>query len=293
MAKRESGDRPRFYYGGFSSPRFTQMPNDLVDTLMPELSEAELKVLLYIVRRTFGFGKNADAISLTQMIEGIRTREGKVLDRGTGVSRSSVRRGVAGLEEKGIIVIRKVKSDEGDYETNVYSLRFRHNQIEPEAVLNSNHPAQGVVSPQNDPGFNLEPGVGPNQNPQEIEEQKKDRQETEVEHSKPANPQFDEIGARMTLLPFVEDFAREFNDQAPLRSSVSRMVNLYRDSGLGEEEFIDVMYKARARTKEYASSIKSEAVNSGPWKTKARMAYFYTVVKDMAGVKAGEGDTNA
>ena len=36
----------------------------LFDELLPYLSEAELKVLLYIVRRTFGFKKEADAISV-------------------------------------------------------------------------------------------------------------------------------------------------------------------------------------------------------------------------------------
>nr|MDP9472985.1 replication protein [Chloroflexota bacterium] len=55
--------------------------------LMPQLSDAELRVLLYIVRRTFGFKREADAISLSQMVSGITTREGQVLDRGTGLSK--------------------------------------------------------------------------------------------------------------------------------------------------------------------------------------------------------------
>lgn len=98
MAKGEG--KPKFYYEGFSAPQFTQLPNAVTDILMPELSEAELKVLLYIIRRTFGFGKNADAISLNQMIDGITTRDGRVLDRGTGLSRSSVRRVWPGSRRK-------------------------------------------------------------------------------------------------------------------------------------------------------------------------------------------------
>lgn len=40
-----------FKFRGFESPAFTQMPNAIVDELLPELNEGELKVLLYIVRR--------------------------------------------------------------------------------------------------------------------------------------------------------------------------------------------------------------------------------------------------
>jgi hypothetical protein len=42
-------------FKGFLSPRYTQVPDELFDELMAYLSGAELKVLLYIIRRTFGF----------------------------------------------------------------------------------------------------------------------------------------------------------------------------------------------------------------------------------------------
>src|ERR671917_470428 len=45
-------------FKGFLSPRYTQVPNELFDELMVHLSGAELKVLLYVIRRTFGFEKN-------------------------------------------------------------------------------------------------------------------------------------------------------------------------------------------------------------------------------------------
>jgi hypothetical protein len=73
-----------YVFQGFTSPTYTQVPDELFDELMPRLSESELKVLLYVVRRTFGFKKSADDISLKQMVEGIRTRDGRQLDNGTG-----------------------------------------------------------------------------------------------------------------------------------------------------------------------------------------------------------------
>jgi hypothetical protein len=63
-----------YHFGGFQSPAFTQMPNAVVDELLPELNEGELKVLLYIVRRTFGFQRDSDDISIKQLVEGITTR---------------------------------------------------------------------------------------------------------------------------------------------------------------------------------------------------------------------------
>ncbi len=114
-----------FFYIGFVSPNTTPVPDDVFDVIAPELTEAELRVLLYIVRRTFGFNRERDAISLSQMVDGIRTKDGRVLDRGTGMSRRGVMGGCAGLTEKGIITVEKRLAEQGDNEINIYSLRFR------------------------------------------------------------------------------------------------------------------------------------------------------------------------
>ena len=79
--------RDLFHFQGFRSPRYTQVPDEVFDEFMPHLSGAELKVLLYIIRRTFGFKKESDNISLQQLLHGITTAEGTVLDRGTGLSK--------------------------------------------------------------------------------------------------------------------------------------------------------------------------------------------------------------
>ena len=54
-------------FPGYTSPNYTQVPDELFDRQLPDLSGAELKVLLYIMRRTFGFKKDADNISLNQI----------------------------------------------------------------------------------------------------------------------------------------------------------------------------------------------------------------------------------
>ncbi len=110
--------------------------------------------------------------------------------------------------------------------------------------------------------------------------------EREVEASKlrPAQAEFvdryDE--ARLTLLPYVEDFARDLGDQAPLAASVSRVVGIYKRSGLGLEPFTQRLYQARAITKERTGSIRAEAAAGGPWAKKPKMAYFFAVLEDLA-----------
>ena len=112
-------------YLGFGDPTYTPFPDDIVDLLLPHLNGAELKVLLYICRRTYGFKKQFDAISLSQMVRGITTKEGKVLDSGTGLGKTSVVRALTSLEEKGIILRDRNRSSQKGDEATTYSLRRR------------------------------------------------------------------------------------------------------------------------------------------------------------------------
>lgn len=73
-------------FHGFARPTYTPVPDELFDELLTRLNGAELKTLLYIARRTFGFKRDSDNISLSQMLKGITTKDGRRLDGGTGVS---------------------------------------------------------------------------------------------------------------------------------------------------------------------------------------------------------------
>ena len=120
-------------FKGYHVPNYTQTPNEIFDKFLSKLSHAELKVLLYIVRRTFGFHKEykGDAISLSQICKGIikkdkETGEIKVLDEGTGLSKKSVLSAIKSLEEKGhIIVWRGRITKAGDKDSNWYRLNLK------------------------------------------------------------------------------------------------------------------------------------------------------------------------
>jgi phage replication O-like protein O len=112
-------------FPGFQFPTTTPVPDEVFDVLMPQLSGAELKVLLYICRRTFGFKKASDSISLSQIAHGITTRVGRVLDGGTGLCKRHVIRALKVLEKKNIIRVTRTVDETGLNEVNTYSLNIR------------------------------------------------------------------------------------------------------------------------------------------------------------------------
>ena len=79
----------------------------ILERYWADLTGAEQKCLDYIIRRTFGWHKTWDNIGLEQFQNGVG---GTSKDRGTGLSRSSVRRALKGLEQKGFIAIERRKN---------------------------------------------------------------------------------------------------------------------------------------------------------------------------------------
>ena len=77
-----------------SEPTYTQTPNDLFDHWLPHLGEIELKVLLVIMRKTFGWHKAdlRDRISISQ------------LEKLTGSTPSNILKAVNFLVSKGLIL---------------------------------------------------------------------------------------------------------------------------------------------------------------------------------------------
>lgn len=75
----------------FQSPNYTQTPNDLFDELLPIMGLAELKVVLCVVRHTFGYHADEAKLSIRRIA------------RMTGLSPKSVMDGSRQAEEHGLI----------------------------------------------------------------------------------------------------------------------------------------------------------------------------------------------
>ena len=94
-------------------PNSSQIPNVILDLVLPRIPEAEARCLLYICRRTFGFHKDTDRISFSQFIDGITDKRGVVLDYGVGMARASIAKGLNSLLQANAISIRK--TTKGNY----------------------------------------------------------------------------------------------------------------------------------------------------------------------------------
>src|SRR5215211_4124029 len=173
---------PQPTFEGITSPNYTQVPDELFDLLLPTLADNELRVLLYIIRRTFGFKRDSDAISLSQMVHGITTKDGSVLDSGTGLSKSTVARGLKGLRERGVIVATRNASAERGNQPTTYRLRFK-------ADATPDKKANKPVSRQQDT-----PRVSPTRQAvsQEWDTQETDPQQTAFEYSNEETLEWDQ-----------------------------------------------------------------------------------------------------
>jgi hypothetical protein len=163
-------------FPGFQFPTTTPVPDEVFDVLMPQLSGAELKVLLYICRRTFGFKKASDSISLSQIAHGIITRAGRVLDGGTGLSKRHVINALKVLEKKNIITVTRMVDEAGLNSVNTYSLNIRASEkrVEtksPQGVVNASSPGSREKST---------PGVVNASSPTTNREQETVIQETDI-----------------------------------------------------------------------------------------------------------------
>lgn len=306
----------RFHYEGFSSPNGTVVPDDFFDLLAPNLTEAELRVLLYIIRRTFGFKKEKDNISLKQLVEGIKTKEGKVLDRGAGVAKSAAVRAVRGLIEKGIVIATRNSSPEKGDEPTTYQIRFKSNHT-PEMLPVSSKGTRGSLPPREHPrvlqkntqqtDFNLsnirkampKKGDGESRSSNGVVLRPNPSQRADSSSfqaigailKKPANgamsyrnePTPEE---QQVIRAYVESFASDLADRASLASSTARALNLFRRSGLGLQSFIQRMYKARSITKErsVAASVSSTTGKAKP--ARRKMAYFFACLEDSLGLRS-------
>lgn len=191
-------DERSFHFPGFSAPNGTFVPNEVFDTLLPILGAAEIRALFYIVRRTFGFRKERDAISFNQFLRGIVRRSGRVLDHGCGIkNRTNLSRALRSLEALGAIESDKGWDERGENQTTVYRLRFR------------NDVGEGVVPKKHYPSAEEVPPVVPLQYPQKIVEQQKDLQS----NSSTIEARNDIEAERTASHPIADDQSRQVSSE--------------------------------------------------------------------------------
>lgn len=90
-------------------PNFLQVPNAVIDELLPDLTGAELKCYLVVIRKTKGWNKESDNISISQFM------------KATGLSNSAVIKACESLVKYGLLVKENGSRNTGIYAVNSYS----------------------------------------------------------------------------------------------------------------------------------------------------------------------------
>ena len=263
--------REQYRFAGFESPNYTPIPDVFFDEVMCHLTEAELRVALYIMRRTFGFKKRADAISFNQFLKGITTRDGRRLDHGCGIAgRTNLTRALKGLEEKGIVTAQRSISARGDAQTTVYELRFKdssrvvteQDHPRPEVVPAEDHPPRAAVPERDHPGDPASPPVVIQRDPQETGLH-------ETENNTPVISNENEPSKLATTIDAVSDELGDARHKAANRTRAARILQ-----GTTDEFAAQIALLALNRVR---ALVRSQGG------VKNRIAYYFTVLEDVAG----------
>ncbi|GEM_PF-1328386 len=275
----------KFFYKGVPSLNGTVVPDDVFDVLMPLCSGAEFKVLSYIVRRTFGFKKESDSISLKQMVDGITKRDGEVLDKGTGLSKATAAVAIKGLVEKGIIEVQRNRSKERGDEPTTYNLKF-----EAKYPVSENQTGGGIKNGQG--------GVRKSDTQETVIQQtdiqlRNSNVKTQQKRSERTvtDQKFQTVGELLqsklkekkggTSISYkeipepikiaIQEISTEFGEARSTRSNITHAARIFQESGKNENSFTSFLYEAKSITKQQGS-------------VKKKMPYFFTVLEDITGV---------
>ena len=267
-------------FGGWDTAHYTPVPDDLFDTLLAQLSGAQLKVLLYIMRRTLGFGRRTDAISLAQLAHGIRRADGTVLDAGTGLSERAVIAAVKDLEAAGLIVaVRSLSARRGNIATS-YSLGQSYDKMSDQSSARRGAGQNTFFSPQKSI-TPLHKSQTQETDPTGYTDQETDisnRADTEpisISRTRPPTAALPDSPPRPRTSPtigvYMADFSREMGDLAHARANTTRAARLCHNAGLSDVVFVAHLNAAKHITRER---------QCGGAGVRNRMAYFFRVLEN-------------
>src|SRR5213080_3472635 len=104
-----------YLFAGFSKPEanFFRLPNEWTDITATITSLAELKLVEYVLKHTWGYSEfdMVKKITTDEFMYGRKKRDGTRIDTGTGLSKPSVIAGLKSAIEHGLLVEEVDDSD--------------------------------------------------------------------------------------------------------------------------------------------------------------------------------------
>lgn len=109
-------------FEGFIHPQenWSKLPHQLVNSLDKFTSLSELKIVLYVLRHTWGFKDDAKTITLDEFQFGRKRNDGTRLDSGIGMTKPTIISGIKRAIEHGFICVES--SGENGQVQKSYSL---------------------------------------------------------------------------------------------------------------------------------------------------------------------------
>lgn len=111
-------------FPGFDIPKenWSKLPHDFINALPLIETIGEMKVILYILRHTWGFQDESKKITVDEFVNGRKLKDRSRMDTGTGLSKSTVVDGLKRAEAHGFISV-EVDDYDGGRIKKIYSLR--------------------------------------------------------------------------------------------------------------------------------------------------------------------------
>jgi hypothetical protein len=320
MTNRQASDD--FHFAGFGRPKsnYFKMPKEWTNLTAKMNSLAEVKVVEYVLKHTWGYQEFGIAKKITtdEFINGRRRKDGSRMDDGTGLDAKSVRSGLQKAVEHGLIIEEVNDSDLGRIK-KYYLIRMSvesSEEIEAEEgevdeaeisrQIGKVSPSEqiGKISPPDRESFHARGGNFRERTEKDTLERyfKKDTDNSKFEGAQPLKENGAQTAAEepaeqgesrsngrdqgtkrvysQQIASVLTDFSRHIlNDPEHTPSNVTRATNLWDKSGLGEEEFVALLYEAKEKTLSHSGSIKKTA--NGFRGTKNRAPYFFGVLEDL------------
>ena len=106
---------------------FTRFPNTIIDQHMKELTGAEYKLLSIIVRKTVGYQKTVDRISISQFMDI------------SGLSNKGVTKGIKGLVEKGLVIKHGDSTKMNAFTVSEHVFTYEKSSQGTDSLVNKSH----------------------------------------------------------------------------------------------------------------------------------------------------------
>lgn len=105
---------PGFWHPQEQEDGYTKLPHEMFD-LMSKMSDSELRIVLYIMRHTWGFQEfdKPKKLTIDEFMHGRKRSDETRMDKGTGLSDRGVKNGIAQALKHGYIICTVNNSDKG------------------------------------------------------------------------------------------------------------------------------------------------------------------------------------